>query len=148
MNVLIAYATKSGAAKECSLLLQKELSGSALFNLNHEIPSLDDYDVIVIGSGVRMGKLYKPARNFIRANQAMLLKKRTVYFLCNAYPDTFQKTINTNFVPELIDSAICIESFGGYAPFSPPKENPFMGLNIEKIKEVAAQIRVHMQEDY
>jgi menaquinone-dependent protoporphyrinogen oxidase len=141
MNVLIVYATKSGAAKESSLLLQKELSGSTLFDLNHEIPSLNDYDVIVIGSGVRMGKLYKPVRNFIRANQAELLKKRVVYFLCNAYPDTFQKTIKTNFAPELTDSAICIESFGGYAPFSPPKDDPTIGLNVEKIMKVTAQIR-------
>ncbi|SNS84976.1 menaquinone-dependent protoporphyrinogen oxidase [Anaerovirgula multivorans] len=141
MNILITYATKSGAAKECSLLLQKGLFGSTLIDLNHEIPSLDDYDVIIIGSGVRMGKLYKPVRNFIRKNQSVLLKKKTIYFLCNAYPDTLQKTIKTSFVPELIDSAICIESFGGYAPFSPPKENPLMGLNVEKINEVATQIK-------
>jgi menaquinone-dependent protoporphyrinogen oxidase len=141
MNVLIAYATKSGATKECSLLLQKEFPGSALIDLNHTIPSLDNYDVIIIGSGVRMGKLYKPVRSFIRKNQTVLLKKKSAYFLCNAYPDTFQKTVKTNFTPELIDSAICIESFGGYAPFSPPKGNPLMGLNVEKIKEAAAQIK-------
>lgn len=141
MKILITYASKSGAARECSLLLQKELSGSTVFDLNHGIPALDDYDMIVIGSGVRMGKIYKPVKNFIRENQEVLLKKQTVYFLCNAYPDTIQKTIKSNFAPELIDSANCIESFGGYTPFSPPKGDPTIGLDVERIKTVAGKIR-------
>jgi menaquinone-dependent protoporphyrinogen oxidase len=72
----------------------------------------------------------------------VLLKKQTGYFLCNAYPDTIQKTIKANFLPELIDSAICIESFGGYAPFSPPKDDPDKGIDVDRIKKAAESMAI------
>ncbi len=118
MNILIGYATKSGAAKTCAELLEKEFPGCTVCDLGKEIPDINDFDIVIIGSGVRMGKIYKPVKNFIKSNITLLLSKNTAFYLCNAYPDTTKKAIEKNFPGKLVISAICIEAFGGKVPFS------------------------------
>ena len=140
MKILIAYSTKSGAARKCAGLLAQELSGCIISDLEKESPRPDDFDIIIIGSGVRMGKLYKPVCNFIKENQAALLQKRVAYFLCNAYPDTIQKTVSKNLTEQLITSSICIESFGGYQPYSSKKNALQSGIKKENILIFAKQI--------
>lgn len=82
--------------------------------------------MIVLGSGVRMGKIYKPMKSFIAKSTKALLTKKTAFFLCNSYPDTFQRVVAKNIPQELIDSAVCMESLGGIPPFSSPKNKEWI----------------------
>ncbi len=118
MNILIAYATKTGAAKTCAEILAKDFPNCIICNIGKNLPDIDSFDVIIIGSGVRMGKIYKPASRFIKNNLSTLLLKRSALFLCNADPDTIQKTIDKNIPETLKTAAISIESFGGKPPFT------------------------------
>lgn len=117
MQTIILYATKSGAAGECASLLAEKLN-CPVCDLTQPLPSLQTFDTIIIGSGVHMGKIYRPALNFIRRSLPLLLTKKTALFFCNAYPETLQKTIAKNIPEELVKQAICIQSFGGRPPFT------------------------------
>lgn len=123
MSILIGYATKSGAAKLCAELLAKEFPGCTICNLEKETLDISNYDTIIMGSGVRMGKIYKPFKNFMKSNMSILLSKKIAFYLCNAYPDSTQKAINKCIPEKLVSNALCIESFGGKAPFSAGTEN-------------------------
>lgn len=133
MRTLILYATKSGAAGECAGLLAKQIEGCTVCNLSRSIPKTEEYDTIIIGSGVRMGKIYKPAKKFIEQNVNLLLSKKVGLYLCNAYPDTLPKVIEKNIPGDLVKHAVCLQSFGGKPPFNSPKTQDWVrGEELEK----------------
>lgn len=128
MKTVIAYATKSGATRECAQLLAAGIADCSIWDLSKRIPNIEEADIVIIGSGIRMGKLYKPVRKFIDNNLAALLKKNTSFYLCNAYPDTMQKAIQ-NSIPEILaKKAVFIESFGGIPPFTSPKNQDWIRM--------------------
>ena len=58
MKTLILYSTKTGTVKKCSELLAKEIGRDvSIYNIADGIPKLDDFDFIVCGASIRMGKL-------------------------------------------------------------------------------------------
>ncbi len=126
MKTLIVYSTKSGASRECAELLASSIKDCSLCDLTKQVPGIERFDLVILGSGVRMGKIYKPMKDFIKKNIEVLPSKKTAVFLCNSYPDTFKKVIEKNIPQELIDSAVCIESFGGIPPFTSPKNQDWL----------------------
>lgn len=118
MRTLIVYATKSGAARECAIRLGKRVGDCSVYDLDIEMPSPEAFDRIIIGSGIRMGRIYKQARKFMQVNLDQLLSKRVSVFLCSAYPDTLEKSINKSIPDSLKASALQIKSLGGKPPFS------------------------------
>ncbi len=126
MKTIIVYATKSGASRDCAEILSALIKDCSLCDLSMQVPDIGSYDMVIIGSGVRMGKIYKPMRSFIENNTQALLMKKTAVFLCNAYPDTFQKVVEKNIPQDLIDRAIYIESLGGIPPFASPKNEDWI----------------------
>lgn len=76
MAVLILYATKSGATEQCAKVLSDELPQSKICNIEIEKPSLEAFDSIILGAGVRDEKIYKAIRDFIKKNKDELLNKK------------------------------------------------------------------------
>jgi menaquinone-dependent protoporphyrinogen oxidase len=126
MKTIIVYATKSGAARECAELLATRIADCALFDLSKQTVDIDTADTVIIGSGVRMGRIYKPARKFLDTNHNALLSKRTAIYLCNGEPETFQKTVDKNIPAQISAKSICIKSFGGKQPFTSPKSQDWI----------------------
>lgn len=129
MKTLIVYATKSGASRKCVELLADKLAVGSVCDLSKQEPDIARYDVVILGSGVRFGKIYRPMKDFMEHNRQKLLSKRIAFFLCNAYPNTFQRVVEKNIPKELIDRALCIESFGGTPPFTSPKNGNWILMN-------------------
>lgn len=129
MRTLILYASKSGASRECAELLWARLADCSICDITKDLPDIEPYDTVIIGSGIRMGKLYRPVRAFIRKNMNLLLSKNTAFYLCNAYPDSVQKAIETNIPQQLRDQAACIDSLGGKPPFTSPKNQDWVRLD-------------------
>ncbi|WP_244169799.1 MULTISPECIES: flavodoxin domain-containing protein [Paenibacillus] len=73
MAVLVVYATKTGATEQCIKILAEEISDCTLCNIELEKPNIGDFDYIILGAGVRDGKIYKPIRDFIKKNHNELL---------------------------------------------------------------------------
>lgn len=136
MGVLVLYATKTGATEQCVKVLQKEISNCMLFNIEGGKPAIEEFDRIILGAGVRDGKIYKPIRDFIKKNHSELLKKRMGYFICNEKPKETEEIIQRNIPADLKEAAICIESFGGYKAYAAPKEgsDQLKGIFLDRIK--------------
>lgn len=113
MNILIGYAGKTGTTEKCAKLLAEKIRSAKVVDLNKEIPDLNDYDVVVLGGSIRMGMLHKKVKQFIQTNYTVLKQKKTAYFICNGFPEQVERMYQQNFSQDLIDSAICIDTFGG-----------------------------------
>lgn len=126
MRALILYASKSGASRECAELLWSRLEDCSICDMTRDLPDMEPYDMLILGSGIRMGKLYRPVRSFMRRNMKLLLSKNLAFYVCNAYPATLVKTIEANIPQPLRDRAACIVSFGGKPPFTSPKNQEWV----------------------
>lgn len=131
MPTLILYASKSGAAKESAALLAKELPESTVCSFSGPVPDISAYGTVIIGSGVRMGRMYKAARLFLKQNEAGLAKKRIAFFLCNAEPSLTQGIIEKNIPAALAAKALAVQSFGGKPPFRSAAENWLIAANFK-----------------
>jgi len=108
MKTIVIYSSKSGAARECAELLAEKMKDCAVCDLAKETPDIDAAETIIIGSGVRMGTIYRPVRKFIKENLENILSKRTAIYLCNAEPGTYEKTVEKNIPAQLVTNALCI----------------------------------------
>lgn len=113
MKTAICYATKSGTTKECAELLKKQLPDAILCNVETDKADLTKYDCIVVGGPIRMGKLYKPAAEFISANKTVLMEKKCAFFICNGFPEQTEAFLVQNIDKELLSHSVCAASFGG-----------------------------------
>lgn len=139
MKTLIAYATKSGASRKCAELLSAKLTDCSLVDLSKQVPDITSYDTVILGSGVRMGKIYKPMKGFIEKNRDALLTKKVAIYLCHSYSNTFQKAVEKNIPKELANRAICIESFGGIPPFTSPQNSDWILLeHVDRLVQAVA----------
>lgn len=118
MKILVVYYSKSGTARVCSELLKKELS-------NHEVMlcgpdrygeitgSFDEYDAVILGSSVRMGKMGKPFKKFVSLNAERLAAIPHAVFVVSADSELFLEYAQKNIPSAVLDSAIDVCYFGG-----------------------------------
>ena len=113
MKTAICYATKTGTTKECAELLRKQLPDAVLCNIESEKITLDNYDCIIVGGSIRMGKLHKVAAKFIAENKSALMNKKCAFFICCGFPDQAEAFLVQNIDKELRAHSVCAASFGG-----------------------------------
>lgn len=117
MKILAVYATKTGTAEECLSLLARHLPSHEMtlcrLKKGTVLPSLDEYDVILVGSPVRMGRIDKRVRRFMNEEGERLKEKRTAYFLCCGLIDCFDEYAEKLIPRELRENAISVSCFGG-----------------------------------
>ncbi|MBR5881714.1 MAG: hypothetical protein IKZ16_08495, partial [Clostridia bacterium] len=89
-RILIVYASKTGSTKTAAELLAAELAGRDVTLCTTEDVASDPtvYDVVVMGSSIRYGKLYKPMREYLKKWDTVLADKQTGYFLLCGFPDS------------------------------------------------------------
>jgi menaquinone-dependent protoporphyrinogen oxidase len=86
MKTLIAYGTRYGAtastAEEISRVLQEQGHEVNVVNVKKgKIKSISDYDLVIIGSGMRMFRWVSEAEKFIKKFQNELREKKTAVFV-------------------------------------------------------------------
>ncbi len=82
-SVLVAYATRTGAARDIAAAV-----GDALGKAGHRVrvssladaPAVDGADLVVIGSGINATAWYPEASAWLDANQAALLATKVAVF--------------------------------------------------------------------
>jgi menaquinone-dependent protoporphyrinogen oxidase len=83
-------------------------------------PDLTEYDIIVAGSGIRMGNVYKPFKKFLDDNVETLMTKRVAFFICNVQTAKYMKF--TDGIPALLRAhSFRISAFGGKRPLGGKK---------------------------
>ncbi len=84
MKTAIIYTTKYGSVKKCAEILKEKTGGNAdTYNLQ-ESPDirLEDYDTIILGASVYVGRIQKEMVDFCLKNNTLLILKRIGLFVC------------------------------------------------------------------
>jgi menaquinone-dependent protoporphyrinogen IX oxidase len=90
-KTLIAYETKQGATREAakkiaSVLRTKHQLDVDLFDLkDKEMPSFQIYTNVIVGAGVRGGRVYGKALKFLKNDFS---KKRVAFFISSSWAGT------------------------------------------------------------
>lgn len=115
MKTLIIYATKYGCTEKCANILAKELGNDVkLVNIKFESNvDVTDYDTVIIGGSVYIGKIQKEISEFCKNNINKLKEKNIGLFICAMQEKMIETEINQNFLPELLIKAKSIKHFGG-----------------------------------
>ena len=105
MKILIAYASVTGCSRECAGILADKLSPREVdvVDLSEASPSPEDYDVVVLGAPVRMGKMHRKFREYLKANREMLKEGKYGFFVCGAMPDEAEDNVRKAVGKELFD---------------------------------------------
>lgn len=114
-KILIVYASKTGSTVTAAELLERALAGRDVTLCSVEDAASDpsDYDVVVMGSCIRYGKLYKPMREYLSRWESVLQSKQTGYFLLCGYPDSIEEYYDRVLTEQQRDRAFAMASFGG-----------------------------------
>ena len=121
-RILIGYASKGGATKEASEIIAEVLKNKYnvtvdLIDLKKTTPKLEGYDKIVVGAGVRAGKVYGDALKFLKQN---FESKKVAFFVCcggAGDPQKYEEACK-NYVTDVLANypdlkPVSTEAFGG-----------------------------------
>lgn len=116
MNSVIIYTTKYGSVEKAARMLKSHLSGEVdLIDLTKEkAPTLDQYDQVILGGSIYMGKIQSILSDYIRATLPLLLSKRIGLFICAGHPEEHLrvKELQEVFPAEIFNHAVAKEVFG------------------------------------
>ena len=116
MKILILYATKNGATKECAEMLAKQLekrhSVTVVSAKETTLPSPKDFDVAVIGSNVRFGSINKKIKKYLKEHTSTLSEMQSAFFLCCGFADNFDEYIGIS-IPKRLSLSLGTHYFGG-----------------------------------
>lgn len=133
MKTLIVYASKYGATKKCADLLKNKISCDCI-QVN-SITSIEDYDYIILGSCVYVGKVHKDMHTFYEKFKDQLFLKKTSIYLCglSREEEKVQKVLQDNFSLEFLQHLTSYACVGGILNF--PKMNFFEKQVIKMINK-------------
>ena len=115
MKVLIVFSSRHGVSKHACEMLKEKLDKFAavdMYDVNSAPPSPANYDVAIVGGSVRMTKISKKLKNYIREHKDTLAKMHSAAFLCCGYTNNFDDYVTTEFPKDNIFS-LGIHCFGG-----------------------------------
>ena len=137
MKIAIVYATVGGTTRECASLLARELKNHEveLFEIGKNEPALSDYDAVVLGFPIMMGKAAKSAKNYIKKHSDELKESNTAYYICCGFVDCFDEYAEKSIPEDMRLRAIDVTCLGG--SLDPSR---FKGINKFIVKAVRAEI--------
>jgi menaquinone-dependent protoporphyrinogen oxidase len=120
MKTLILYASKYGAACEIARRIAGYMDEAALHDLKQGgVPSLAEYDCVIIGSSVYAGTIRKEAKDYLEKNAEGLHGKKTGLFLSGMNPDGEKECFEKNINEDILKNAKATVFPGGI--FDPKK---------------------------
>ena len=138
MNILIIYATKNGITRSCAEMLSQLLEKShtvTLRSVKEELPSPQSFDIVILGSNVRMGAVSKSLKKYIKSNLSELKQKQTAVFLCCGFSESFDEYCDIKTFRDL-SPTLGFHYFGGEM-----KPEKLHGLDKLIMKIVRSSIR-------
>jgi menaquinone-dependent protoporphyrinogen oxidase len=120
-KTLVAYASKSGAteqvAKIVAEVLEKHGLEVELANLRKGSPNIAQYENVVVGGGVRAGKVYSEALDFLKEDFS---NKKVAFFVCcggAGDPKSYDESCTKYLIDVLAKypnlKTVASEAFGG-----------------------------------
>lgn len=116
MNILILYASKNGVTKNCAEILSEMLRVRYSVTLHSveasPIPAPEDFDIVVLGSSIRYGKVNKTLKHYVKQHVQTLNSLPCALFLCCGFPRNFEEYVDTQ-IPKSLHCSLGFHSFGG-----------------------------------
>ena len=123
-NVLIAYATKSGATEDTAQQIADTLRSNYGLQVDlvdlrrNKRPDFSRYGSIVVASGIRMGKWYKEALQFLESdfkgkNVALFVSSMYQGGDPETYPTAVERYLEKVSQEHLKTKPFAMEAFGG-----------------------------------
>ncbi|MCW4029979.1 MAG: hypothetical protein NWE92_10090 [Candidatus Bathyarchaeota archaeon] len=128
-KVLIAFATKSGATEDTAQLIADTLQNQYALDVDlvdlrrNGHPDFSAYGSVVVASGIRMGKWYKEALQFLKSN----FEDKNVALFVSAmyqgenpetYPAAVERYLEMVAKEYLAVKPVAMEVFGGRMKFA------------------------------
>ncbi len=115
MKLLIAYASKSGCAREMATMLAELLPRHevTLCDLSREQPDPAAFDYAVVGGSIRINKAHKALRAYLDQYGKALVCVPHTLFLCCAFAEQLEHYFAVAFPRVLRESAEQTVYFGG-----------------------------------
>ena len=115
MKTIIIYSSKYGCTEDCAKTLKNKLNGdSELVNLkNAREIDFQQYDYVIIGGSIYVGKIQKEVKQFCERNLKALLTKNIALFMCCTTPEQVDDFFKNNFPKELLAHTMQTVNFGG-----------------------------------
>ena len=150
-KVLLVYGTRYGSAEEISEkmadLLREKGAEVDIFNLKttpeKEIPAFNNYDGILVGTGIKMGQWTKEVKDFVTAKKEELnsFKGHRGFFVSSGYaadPEMYEK-VKIKYTKDALDKIGVkidyFDAFGGLMDFT--KSSRMSWLDKKILKSVA-----------
>jgi menaquinone-dependent protoporphyrinogen IX oxidase len=121
-KTLVAYASKSGATKEAAEVIANALQTKYSFkvdlvDLRKSSPNVAEYSNVVVGAGVRAGKVYGEALDFLNRDFG---ERKVAFFVCcggAGDPKKYDESC-TKYVTDVLAKypnlkTVATEAFGG-----------------------------------
>jgi len=130
MNALVVFGTRYGStakiAEEIGAVLSDEGFKVRVVNAAKDtISDISEFDVVIVGSGIKMGKWTKETLNFLKKFEADLSRKKVALFVSCGYsrePDKVDEA-RENFLIKVADrypsiKPVSLGLFGGVFAFN------------------------------
>ena len=144
MKIAIIYASKHGTTEKVSGSIAGKLMGTnevELFSLEKNAnPGISGFDMVVLGSSIYAGQASRKMKSFCKANEAVLLQKKTGLFVCGMHPDKEEreKELQGAYPGALFEKAEITGFLGGEYLFE--EMNFFERAIIKKIAKTESSV--------
>ena len=135
MKILIIYASKNGVAKKAAEKLSSELSATneiSLFDINDNPPSPENFDVVILGGSIRMTKLNKKLKKYLKKHLDAISNMPSAFFICCGIIRDFED-YKTTELPTKISFSLGVQCFGG--ELKPDKLHGFDKLLVKIMRQ-------------
>jgi menaquinone-dependent protoporphyrinogen oxidase len=134
------HGTTAKVAAEVKDILGSE--NTVLVDLEKDqVPSLDEFQTIIIGGSVHAGTIQQELRTFCIRNKDELLKKRLGLFMCYMKKDLREMEFEDSFPSDIRKHAIATGFFGGEFLIERMTEEERNAVRIEKgVEETVSRL--------
>ena len=139
MRTLILYATKYGATREIAARIAEQVSGAVLHDLKQgNMPALEDFGCVVIGSSLYAGSIRKEAKVFLAQHADQLRGKKIGLFLSGMAQSDEKKYFADNFPADMLQRATGASFLGGI--FDPQKAGAVARLIMKAVTKQSGYV--------
>ena len=144
MKTTIIYTSKHGTTEEVAQTISEKLKGTnevTLISLKkNPNPDISAFEAVILGAPIYAGQVSGKMKTFCKANETILLQKKTGLFVCGMNPDKKEqeKELNDAYPEVLQEKAVTTGFLGGKFLFE--KMNFFERLIIKKIAKTETSV--------
>ena len=129
MNILIVYATRGGVSRTCAEMLKEKLDARhevRCCNIEDGAPAPSAFDAVVVGGSIRVGRLNKKLKKYIKEHKATLANMPAAAFICCGFPIDLDDYVETQ-LPRDLEFSLGVHCFG--CEIKPEKRTSARTLN-------------------